>query len=164
MISFWSFSFWFSLYLRYYYALLIPLYRSLNKKTENHNIPDIAGYRGRQLGFLYPSGLLSQTLANFLSISIYTWRIGEAHIFPIRSAAWITDFEREVRYSPSLPALSVQGKPFDSTSSYLKTLLCSMLIDCHKGHWFRDKNKNECSSCGQSTHYHLKLNLIRLSH
>lgn len=60
-------------YFRYFYPVLIPLYRILNKKTINHNTPETGGHIGGQLGFFDPSVLLGQTLTNFLSLSIYMY-------------------------------------------------------------------------------------------
>lgn len=64
---------WLRIHFRYYYPLLIPLYRLLNKKTGNHTTPETAGYIGRQTGFFYPSVLLGQTLTNFLGIFIHMY-------------------------------------------------------------------------------------------
>lgn len=124
-----------SLHFRHYYPFLISLQRSLNKKTENQNIPETAGYIGRQLGFLHPWILIGQPLANCLSISFYIytedWR--GSHL-PNQKCCMDRRLSREVRCSTSLSALSGEEKPFHSVLSYLDTLLCSMLIDCFKGH------------------------------
>lgn len=89
--------------------VIIPyrfLYTGFKKKTKNKKLEIIL--LQRQPGTLEGSytSILQFFLARLWLISlassfICTWRTGKVHIFPIRSVAWITDSEREVRYSTS---------------------------------------------------------------
>lgn len=130
---------WLSIQFRYHCSVLILSHRILNRKSVNHNTPETAGHIGRQLGCFYPSALLGQTLTNFLSISIYMytkdWKGSHLSNQKCCMDHWLWKGSQVL----NLSALSGEGKPFNSISSYLETLLCSMLIDCFKGHCFRKK-------------------------
>lgn len=98
-----GFFLWLRIHFRCYYPLEIPLYR-LKKKKKNEIIL-LQRQPGRLEGS-YSYSILQFFLARLWLISlassfICTWRTGKVHIFPIRSVAWITDSEREVRYSTS---------------------------------------------------------------
>lgn len=84
----------------------------LKSKSGDPNIPELAGYTEKQLG-IYPSVLLGWTLTNSLSVSIYMytkdWR---GSYLSNQSAARITDFQKEIRHSTSLSALSGGSKVF----------------------------------------------------
>lgn len=88
--------------------VIIP-YRSLYtgfKKTHTRLKTILLQRQPGTLEGSYASSILQFFLARLWLISlassfICTWRTGKVHIFPIRSAAWITDSEREVRYSTS---------------------------------------------------------------